>query len=82
MDMSDVTVHYQHHNTDTSSFNYLIILDTSYTCHQPHRVSFFRILPSHVFRRPTRGISGYSAGNAATKSCFLKNCLVQKLEAL
>ena len=35
-------------------------------------VSVFSILPSHAFRRPTRGISGYSVGNAVKmKSRFL-----------
>ena len=35
-------------------------------------VSVFSILPSCVFRRPTRGISGYSAVNAVNlKSRFL-----------
>ena len=35
-------------------------------------VSVFSILPSCAFRCPTRGISGYSAGNAVKlKNCFL-----------
>ena len=46
-------------------------------------LSVFSILPSHTVRHPTRGISSYSAGNAVKPtSCFLKNCSVQKLEAL
>ena len=35
-------------------------------------VSIFSILPSHTFKRPTRGISSYSAENAVKlKSCFI-----------
>ena len=35
-------------------------------------VSVFSILPSRAFRRPTKGISGYSMGNAVKlKSRFL-----------
>ena len=35
-------------------------------------VSIFSILPSRTFKRPTRGISSYSAENAVKlKSCFI-----------
>ena len=37
-------------------------------------VSVFSILPSRAFRRPTRGISSYSAKNAVKlKAVFFKN---------